>query len=161
MDAMIILACGIQRSQLVQDSSPNLLDPAKVQALIAGNQARVVPQIQIELTAPSGVTADNYDPCSADAVVNFDRGMTIIDPNVNQVRQEFWDSVASPSGFKNGGVLIHECDASRWTYVDTHVDLAPGRISPAKNQERQRIEIAGTWRRRTAAEIFPEADLVA
>lgn len=161
MDAIILLKCGVFRADLVQNGSTDLLDPDKVQALITANRAKVIPQIQVELTAPSGVTADNYDPCSADAVVNFDRGVSIVDPNVNQVRQEMWDSVSSASGFKNAGMLIHECDASRWTYIDTHVDLAPGRISPAKNNERQRIEIAGTWRRRTAAEIFPEADLVA
>lgn len=160
MDAAIIFRCGVVRSDIVQNGNPALLDVAKVQALISNNDARVVQNIQIELTAPSAVTADNYDPCSQDATVNFDRGMTIIDKNVNQNRQVFWDSIASPSGFKLGGMLIHECDADRWTYVDKHVDFAPGRISPAKNAERQRIEIAGTWRKRTAAEIFPAADLI-
>ncbi len=160
MDAIILFKKGVKRSDIVQNASPDLLDPAKIQTLITTNCARVVTDIQVELTAPSGVTADNYDPCSQDAVVTFDRGVTITDPNVNQIRQEFWDSVGSPSGFKNAGMLIHECDADRWTYIDTHVDVAPGRISPAKNNERQRIEIAGTYRSRTAAEIFPAADLV-
>lgn len=160
MDAMIVLRCGVQRSDLVQNSDPSLLDPTKVQALINGNDAKVVQNVQVEMTAPSAVTADNYDPCSQDATVNFDRGITVTDPNVNQERQVFWDSIASPSGFKLGGILLHECDADRWTYIDKHVDLSPGRISPAKNSERQRIEIAGTWRNRTAAEIFAAADLI-
>lgn len=160
MSAMILLRCGVERADLVQDADPTLLDDAKVQALISGNDAKAIKNIQVTINAPSEETADILSPCEPDVAVNYTRTITIEDPNVNEVRRSFWSSVNSANRFANGGALLYECDADRWTYVDKSLQISGGRETPAKNTELQKFTLTGTYRSKDDAEIFPAADLL-
>jgi len=165
INLMIILRCGVQTSELVSNSDPTALDEAKVQALITGNDARVVPFIQITMDAPSAVTTNVYDPLNPEQTVTYDRTLTIVDPNVNETRRKFWDSINSASGFSNGGCLLWEADAERWSWVDAQLSLSGGRTSPENNSELQRFEYSATYRSKSDASImegttFTPVDLV-
>ena len=143
---MVLLRCGVVEADLVDDGDSTALDLAKVQALIDGNDAKVLPFIQVTIDAPSPVTATVYDPCNPEQTINYDRTLTIVDPNVNEVRRRFWSSVNSANLFANGGALLYECDAERWTWIPQTMSIAGGRISPENNGELQRFEMTATYR---------------
>jgi len=153
-DAIILLKCGVVEADLVDDADPDLLDADKLNALIAGGDAQLIPGLQVTLDAPSVITQDIFNPCSSDAPVDYDHTVGIIDRNVNETRRAAWNSVSSTSGFKNGGMLIHECGDERWTYIDSSVNIAIGRILPAKGTDVQRFENSGTWRSKNIARLF-------
>lgn len=154
MSFMLLFRCGVDRTDIVSDGDPTALDLTKVQDLITGNDAKAIPHIQITIDAPSEVTGSSYDPCNPEEVLNYDRTLAIVDPNVNEVRRSFWSSVNSANQFANGGALIYECDADRWTYVDNRLSISGGRVSPENNGERQRFELSASYRSRNDAEIF-------
>jgi hypothetical protein len=151
---MLLLRCGVDDADLVEDEDPNALSLAKVQALINGNDAKVLPFIQVTIDAPSAVTATVYDPCNPEQTINYDRTLTIVDPNVNETRRKFWSSVNSANLFTNGGALLYECDADRWTWIPSTLSIAGGRVSPENNGELQRFELTATWRDRNDAPIM-------
>ena len=150
----ILLRCGVEEADLVDDGDPTALDLAKVQALLDGNDAKALPFIQATIDAPSAVTATVYDPCNPEQTINYDRTLTIVDPNVNEVRRKFWSSVNSANLFANGGALLYECDAERWTWIPKQMSIAGGRVSPENNSELQRFELTATWRDRDDAPIM-------
>jgi hypothetical protein len=161
----ILLRCGILDADIVSDSDPNALDLAKVQALIDGNDAKALPFIQVTIDAPSPVTANVYDPCNPEQTINYDRTLTIVDPNVNEVRRKFWSSVNSANLFANGGMFLYECDAERWTWIPVSMSIEGGRVSPENNGELQRFELVAKWRDPDDAPImegttFVPSDLV-
>lgn len=160
MSLMILLRCGILAADLIEDGDPEALDLEKVQGLIDGNDAKVIPHIQVAIDAPSAVTATVYDPCNPEQTINYDRSLSITDPNVNEIRRKFWSSVNSANLFANGGALLYECDAERWTWIPQTMSLAGGRISPATNGELQRFEYKGTWRDRDDAPIMENTTFV-
>ena len=143
---MILLRCGIPDEDIVEDGNPNALDQTKIQTLLNNNNAKAVPFIQVTIDAPSPVTATVYDPCNPEQTINYDRTLTIVDPNVNEVRRKFWSSVNSANLFANGGALLFECDAERWTWIPATMSIAGGRVSPENNGELQRFELVATYR---------------
>jgi hypothetical protein len=155
MSFAILLRCSVNEEDIVQDADPDALDLEKVQGLIDANDAKAIPHIQLTIDTPAEVTANVYDPCNPEQVINYDRTITIVDPNVNEVRRAFWSSVNSANRFANGGMLIYECDADRWTYVDAKLSISGGRVSPENNGELQRFEISATYRAKDDARIFP------
>lgn len=156
----ILLRCGIGAEELVDDEDPLALSLAKVQAAIDGNNAKVLPFIQVTLDAPTPVTATVYDPCNPEQTINYDRSATIVDPNVNEVRRQFWSSVNSANLFANGGMLLYECDAERWTWIPRQMSIEGGRVSPENNSELQRFELVAKWRDRDDAPIMENTAFV-
>jgi hypothetical protein len=151
---MVLLRCGVEPADLTEDGDPTALDLAKVQAALDSNDAKAIPFIQVTIDAPSAVTANVYDPCNPEQTIGYDRTLTIVDPNVNEVRRKFWSSVNSANLFVNGGALLYECDAERWTYVDKSLSISGGRISPENKSELQRFELTATWSDRDDAAIM-------
>ena len=47
---MVLLRCGVVEADLVDDGDATALDLAKVQALIDGNDAKVLPFIQVTIS---------------------------------------------------------------------------------------------------------------
>jgi hypothetical protein len=161
---MVLLRCGISREDILSDGQPYAASLEKVKDLIANNDAKQVPNIQVTIDPPSAVTGNTYDPCNPEQTITYDRTITIVDPNTSEGRRQFWDSVSAVSGFVNGGVLLYECDADRWSYIDASISFSGGRNSPENNGELQRFEITGNWRSKTDPEIlenteFSPADL--
>lgn len=154
MSFLLMFKCAVNREDIVQDGSPDQLDEAKIQSLINANQAKPIPFVQMTLNEPEEIAVDVLDPCSDDQVINYNRSLLIEDPNVNEVRRRFWSSVNSANLFANGGALIYECDANRWTYIDKQMSIAGGRTSPAKNAELQKFSLTASWRSKDDAEIF-------
>lgn len=154
---MILLRCDVVEADLVDDEDPDALDLEKVQGLIDSDDARVISHIQVTIDAASEVTANVYDPCNPEQTINYDRTLTIVDPNVNEDRRQFWSSVNSANRFANGGALFYECDAERWTYVDTKIAISGSRVSPENNGELQRFELSAKYRSKDDAKIFTDA----
>lgn len=146
INKMVMLRCGVEPEDIISDSDPSAIDLTKVQALINGNDARVIPFVQVTIGEPSALTTDVLDPCSPDKPVNYDRTIVVSDPNVTRERVQFWNSVDSTGKFKNGGVILFECDGERATYIEHTVSFGGGRNSPEKSSDIQRITKTGTWR---------------
>lgn len=161
MSAMILLKCGVERADLVTGVAPNeVLDPALMAALVAAGNAKRIPSVEITMDPPSEVTGKTFDPCNPEAAINYDRTFTINDPNVTEARRKFWDSVKATNSFATGGMLVYECGADRWTYVEKRVYISGGRQSGATNAESQFAVYVAKWRDKNDPEIFPAADLM-
>jgi hypothetical protein len=156
MSAAILFKCDVTREDITDDGDPDLIDAAKIEALIATDRAKKVtgPNMRITMNAPSAVTAESFDPCGSEQTINYDRTLTWEDANVNAERQRFYNSINESVGFLIGGALILECDAQRFTYISDEVKFAGGRQSPATSSERQFFSFEVKWKNKVDPDIL-------
>jgi hypothetical protein len=156
MSAAILFKCDVTREDITVDEDPDTIDADKIDALIASDRAKKVtgPNLRITLNAPEAVTAESFDPCGSESTVNYNRTLTWEDANVSADRQKFYNSINTSVGFIIGGMLVLECDAQRFTYINDEVKFAGGRQSPATNAERQFFSFEVSWRNKVDPDIL-------
>lgn len=128
-------------------------DGTEVLALIAGGTAKLIKNIRLGIAAPSEVTTTSYIACVSDPVVNYDREMNLMDGSVTAANVAFYNTINSTSGNKASGMLLHECDAERSTFIDKDIVFSGGRIVPDQNNDSQRFEFTLRYRSKTDGEI--------
>jgi hypothetical protein len=138
ISAVLLLRCDV-----------NIADPSnatEVQALIEGNDARLILGVQIGMAAPSPVSVTSFISCVPDIPVTYDRTFDLADRNVTAENVLFYNSINAASGWTNGGALLYQCDADRVLYINSPLRIQGGIITPNQNNEMQRWEGTGAWR---------------
>ena len=152
----ILFRCGVTREDIIDDGNNDLLDSAKIDALIAAGNAKLIPGVQITLNAPSELTAPSGNPCIGDTAINYDRSITWQDYNVGRARNEFYNSINAAKGFPLGGAILKHCAIDMLTYIEGDIKFNGGRQSPEQSSEAQFFEFNVTWRNKDAEEIFEQ-----
>jgi hypothetical protein len=152
----IIFKCGVQRSDIVDTYDTDSLDNAKIEALIASGDAKLIPGVQITINAPSELTAPSGNPCIGETAINYDRSLTWQDFNVNRNRNEFYNSINAAKGFPIGGLLLKHCADDMITYIEGDLKFNGGRQSPEQSSDAQFYEFNVTWRAKDMEEIFEQ-----
>ena len=145
-DQMIILDCD---HQLTDPSSA-----AEINAEIAAGRAKLVQNIKLGWDVPTAVTVDSNIAGRTPKVVNYDRTGQIMDGNVNQFTNTFWDSLNN--GRAVGGMIVYESGngGDKVTWIDAAIQFQGGRTLPNTDTEFQRYEETFTWRSLTEPAIY-------
>jgi hypothetical protein len=146
INAAILFKCGVSREDLMEDLNPDTLDEAKIEALLASGDAKLITRVQITINAPSTLNAPSGDPCVGEAAINYDRSLTWQDYNVNRSRQLFYDSINAVKGFPIGGVLLRHCATDMTSLILSDLRFNGGRQSPEQATEAQLFQFDVTYR---------------
>jgi hypothetical protein len=156
INAAIIFKCGVTREDVINSYNNDELDNDKIEALIANNQAKLIPGVQITINEPSELTAPSGDPCVGDSAINYDRSLTWQDYNVTRARNEFYNTIGAAKGVKFGGLLLKHCQTNMLTFIEGDVKFNGGRNSPEQSAEAQLFQYNVTWRNVDNDEIFEQ-----
>ena len=135
---------------IILDCDHQLTDPSnasEVQAEISAGRAKLVQNVKVGFDKPSAVTVDSNIACRTPKVVNYDRAGTIMDGNVNQYNNDFYDAITN--GRAVGGIIIYECGDPanpKVSWIDDAVEVQGGRVFPNTDTEFQRYELDFAWR---------------
>lgn len=137
-DQMVILDCDHQ----VTDPS----NGTQINAEIAAGRAVLVQNIKLGFDKPSAVTVPSNISGRTDKVVNYDRSGNLMDGNVSQTNNVFYEAINN--GRAVGGLIILESGAGkeRVSWIDDAVQFTGGRVFPNTDNEFQRYEMDFTWR---------------
>lgn len=157
MDAAVLFKLGISLADYTTTTGlVTVVDATKIQTLLDAGTAKIVNGLRIGLDAPSAVKADSFVACTPESVVTYDRALTWKDKKVDGAGVIFYNSINASAGFALGGMLIHECAASRITAIDQVMSFTGGRISP-EGDELQRFEFTVGWKSKGDANIYADA----
>lgn len=156
----LLNACGEEiqggvKNCIVLECGHTVTDPSnatEIQDNIDNGKATLIKNVKISLPAPSPIMAASNVACSTDKLVTYDRSLSLMDGNVNDVNIDFYNRLLS--GQSKGGIIIHECAADKVTWIDDEIKFVGGRIIPDNDNEFQRFEITGNWRNKYEAQIY-------
>lgn len=161
MSAFILFDCTYERANITADDNPDVLDPDKINALLAASPATAKlvtgPNMRLTLNAPSAVETDTFQPCGPQQLpTTYDRTITLEDANVNANRTRFYNSIDATKGFVIGAMLVYECGAHQFTLIEpaTSIQFVGGRNSPSNDGENQRFEKEIRWRSQNDPDIL-------
>lgn len=137
-DQLVILDCDHQ----VTDPS----NGTEILVEIAAGRAKLIQNVKLGLDLPTPVTVDSNISGRTPKVVNYDRTGTLMDGNVNQFNNEFYDALNN--GRAIGGIIILESGAgsTKVTWINKAVQFQGGRVFPNVDTEFQRYEETFSWR---------------
>ncbi len=127
IESVIFLECD---NQLTDPS-----DAVEVQAELDAGRATLVKNVKLSLDAPTPVKIASNVACAPDKIVRYDRTGSYVDGNVNDNNVDFYNEVFSGRSF--GGLILHECETDKVTWIDEEIIVEGGRIIPDNNGEFQ------------------------
>ncbi len=127
IDAVIFLECD---NQLTDPS-----DAAEIQAELDAGRATIFNNVKYSLDPPSPVKIASNVACAPDKIVRYDRTGTLVDGNVNDANVDVYNEVFSGRSF--GGLILHECETGKVTWIDEEIIVEGGRVIPDNNGEFQ------------------------
>lgn len=136
MPNAILLECG----HTITDPS----NATQITANINSGHAKLIKNISIDLPLRSAIKADNPVACKPQRVLNYDNTANLVDPNVNSNNIEFYEGVFGGRTF--AGMILHECDADKVSWVDASMTVEGGLIKPKTNTEAQVFQGTASWR---------------
>src|SRR5690606_21282625 len=108
--------------------------------------ARIINRLRIGIEAPSAVTGDSFVACEGEAPTGYDRAVSWKDRKVTQDATVFYNSINGVTCFRVGGMLIHECAAERFSYIDRPLTFIGGRVSEEADNGLQRWEFVANYK---------------
>lgn len=133
---------------------------SQVLADIAAGKAHLIERASFEIPAASAVTQDSLVPCEGTRVVNYDRTVNYVNPNVTPANVLTHDQVFS--GRKFGALLLFNCategETEYCTLITTPLTATGSFIGPRTNTEFQRFEGTFAYRsKKTPARVLAPA----
>jgi len=133
---LIFLECGHE-----------IIDPSnatQITTAINNGTAYIVKNISADIPLRSPINQDSPVACEPQRTINYDNTINVTDANITSNNIEFYQTVFG--GHKFGGLIIHECDAEKVSWVDATVVFEGGLIKPKSNSELQTFQYVGKWR---------------
>lgn len=157
MDGAVLFKPGVARADF---TTMDEIDPAKIQTLLNDGSARIINGLRIGIEAPSAVTGDSFVACEGEAPTGYDRTITWKDRKVTKEATIFYNSLNGVTGFRAGGMLIHECAAEQFSYIDRPLTFTGGRVAEEADNTLQRWEFTAAFKGKKDPEIFDWADIM-
>lgn len=147
---------GIRDAVIFIDELPeDPTDGNEINDLISQEKAVLLRDLKIGVSEPSPVTNPSMRSCSPETVSTYERELSWIDANVVDENVAFYNSLNASTGFEAVGVLLHECDAERATFIDAPINFTGGRIVPDDNNaEPQHFSFTGRWKSKGDPRIY-------
>lgn len=138
----------------LEDLPSNPSDAAEVQALINLRKAVYIPRIQAMINAPEPVEVSRKIACTPATVSTYNRTISLMDDDVTPQNVQAYNSLNASSGRIITGLLLHECDANRATFIDANMNLIGGRQTDENDDgELQHFAFEIRYKNRFDAEI--------
>lgn len=130
VDAIGLLTCDHE----LTDAS----DEAEIQAEVTAGRLFIAKGVKVGMSAGSPITVGPYTAGEVSTTVNYDRTVSIIDPNYNQDNITFYDLAFNNKKF--GGALLRLKDSGNLIWLDFTLTMEGSPIIPDDTNDAIRFE---------------------
>lgn len=146
-DALGLLTCDHQ-----------LTDPTnatQILAEITAGRLFIAKGVKVGLPAASPISVGPYTAGEVSTTVNYDRTLSLIDPNYNQSNITFYDIAVNNKKF--GGALVRLKDSAKVIWIDSAMTMEGSPIVPDDTNDAIRFECTMKWRKPEMGDLYADS----